>query len=261
MTRLMNPADSMKLNYTQRFVAFIDVLGFGSAVSESGKTPAVAKRLIKRVLDAILGSIEELEEQWDIAFTHFSDSIVLSIKVSKQPHDIIMFSLMILGVIDCFLASNFLLRGGITRGQLIHNDKLLFGPAMNRAYELESDLARYPRIIIDPDLPESTYIMPSHWLNKDEDGLLYINYFAPKKAFYLIPGWLYCIQQTIEAMPLTSELDEKRAWLVEKYNEEISHFSYDKFKSRLDDKVDDTPIMAADYEEFLRQARKLHHIQ
>lgn len=43
-----------------------------------------------------------------------------------------------------------LIRGAITTGQLVHNENGgLFGPAMVVAYDLETNLANHPRIIID----------------------------------------------------------------------------------------------------------------
>jgi hypothetical protein len=49
----------------------------------------------------------------------------------------------------------FYIRGGLTVGSLIHiRNKIVFGPALNRAYELESRYANFPRIILDPNVPE-----------------------------------------------------------------------------------------------------------
>jgi hypothetical protein len=45
---------------------------------------------------------------------------------------------------------SLLIRGGITIGNLVHIENgPLFGPAMNRAYHLESKIAKTPRILID----------------------------------------------------------------------------------------------------------------
>ena len=46
---------------------------------------------------------------------------------------------------------NVFLRGGITIGKMIHSGSVGLGPALTRAYDLESQIANYPRIVIDPD--------------------------------------------------------------------------------------------------------------
>lgn len=48
----------------------------------------------------------------------------------------------------------FFFRGGVTIGDLFHDGHIVFGPALNQAYDLESKKAVYPRAILDPDLPE-----------------------------------------------------------------------------------------------------------
>src|ERR1022692_122204 len=111
--------------YAQRYIAFIDVLGFGSLVSESGRDQVIGAQTIKRVSDAILWSIDELEEKLDplsgLTFTQFSDSFVVSVDASQPSrHALVSFAFSILEVVDCFLASRLLLRGGISRGLLIH---------------------------------------------------------------------------------------------------------------------------------------------
>ena len=55
----------------------------------------------------------------------------------------------------------FLCRGGISAGLLYHDDnnenQILFGPAFNRAYQLESELASIPRIILDSKVKNLIY--------------------------------------------------------------------------------------------------------
>ena len=46
----------------------------------------------------------------------------------------------------------FIVRGAITLGKLIHTNKYLVGPAMIHAYELESKVAKYPRVLVDAKL-------------------------------------------------------------------------------------------------------------
>jgi hypothetical protein len=256
------------VSYSHRYIAFIDVLGFGALVSESGKDQAVARRTIQRVSDAILCAIEELEENLgstsDLMYTQFSDSFVVSVDADHPSmRRLFSFTLAILDVIDSFLISRLLLRGGIARGQLIHTSKLLFGPAMNRAHELESKVAKVPRIVLDPMLDELEGLLPMLQLARDIDDLHYIDYFAPRKAFYLIPSWLQTIRQTIEEVPVVPALEEKRTWLVTKFNMAISDFSYEGFKGRLDEYVDNgdaNPAVVEDYAELLTYAREVRRL-
>ena len=51
-----------------------------------------------------------------------------------------------------FYNLGLMMRGGISIGNLIHEEAgALFGPSMNEAYELESTLAIYPRIVFSKD--------------------------------------------------------------------------------------------------------------
>jgi len=50
----------------------------------------------------------------------------------------------------------FIIRGAITIGDLYHDERIVFGPALNQAYEIESTIANYPRVIVDKR------IVPTH---------------------------------------------------------------------------------------------------
>ena len=48
----------------------------------------------------------------------------------------------------------YLFRGGITVGDIVHDDECVFGPGLVRAYELESKVAQYPRFVLDRGVAE-----------------------------------------------------------------------------------------------------------
>jgi len=79
-----------------------------------------------------------------------------------------------------------LLRGGITYGNAFFSNtqNVAFGSAVIRAYELESQKAKSPRIIIDENLRNEPYFKSSkHTLFVDSDGLHFINwmnYYDPE---------------------------------------------------------------------------------
>ncbi len=53
-----------------------------------------------------------------------------------------------------------LARGGLSRGDLYHNGRVVMGKAMIDAYELESKVAQYPRIAVANNITNSNRIYP-----------------------------------------------------------------------------------------------------
>jgi hypothetical protein len=83
--------------------------------------------------------------------SQFSDSIVVSYSLREESAAFFLVNDATLTVIE-LAYRGFLLRGAITIGQLVHDDRYLVGPAMVRAYEMESKQAVYPRVLIDRKL-------------------------------------------------------------------------------------------------------------
>ena len=80
----------------------------------------------------------------------FSDNVVISTPVNQ---DNIPYFLRAIAIMQLLTASlNFLLRGGITVGDICHDDEVVFGPGLNRAYELESQISVVPRIVVDEEV-------------------------------------------------------------------------------------------------------------
>lgn len=76
-----------------------------------------------------------------------------------------------------YTKSSIFFRGAITSGQLFYDEKLhfVFGTGLIRAYELESTVAIYPRIVIDTCLKPSPILVG--WA-QDEDGIWYVDYLT-----------------------------------------------------------------------------------
>jgi hypothetical protein len=143
------------LPYTERYVAFIDILGFGQIVSETGRRGGVtmfdADRLVE-VLTQIGSRVEErgLVRSDDFKFQTFSDSVVLSEKASVRGFGHLTITIRSL-TID-LLRQGLLMRGGIAKGKLHHDEKIMFGPAFLEAYRIESTVANYPRVVLSRDV-------------------------------------------------------------------------------------------------------------
>jgi len=168
----------------ERVVAFIDILGFESLVRDLEKDERLHQRLqyalhdIKRVK---ISSLNDNTAQKDLEVSVFSDCIAISAERDNH-HGVIwtaihlQSSLLVLGILT---------RGGISKGKLEHEDDILYGEGMIKAYRLESKAAIYPRILIDQDilgLTNERY--RSVFFQQDTDGLWHLNPFS----IGLVPG-------------------------------------------------------------------------
>ena len=162
-------------SYEQRIVCFIDILGFSNRIKQTEKETAEAAQLL-----------DDIE---NIKVTQFSDSIVITFPWNEND-DSLYRGLKAIRYIQATMLKLYgvLLRGGIVLGNIIHTDKLLLGPAMVSAYELESKCAVSPRIVIDPKVAfrfsrvkkrklERKDVVSKYIIHKDLDDTSYIDYF------------------------------------------------------------------------------------
>jgi hypothetical protein len=178
--------------YSDRYVAFVDILGFSSIVRNSAQSPYQAAELV-RALDriserwsneALKGTHEMLGS--DFKAQAFSDCTVLS--EAATPKGLHYLLLMVSQFALDLMAIGFLVRGGIAKGGLYHSKHAVFGPAFLDAYALERDIAKYPRIIVDQHTHQD-YVLnkpPETWdkfirpvLRHDDDGPVFVDVLAP----------------------------------------------------------------------------------
>lgn len=177
-------------NYQEHIVCFVDLLGF----SEANYNNEVTKH---KVLDLLM-SLATSRGDFNIntktekhghsttirpAISTFSDHIVISYPVnSLKEHSIedmmiISFLQKKIGLIaNKAIPEGFLLRGGITSGLLYHNQGIVFGEALIEAYNMESKIAFYPRIIISEKVISKWKIHSHEIVNEDNDGIKSLNY-------------------------------------------------------------------------------------
>lgn len=202
------------MEYKDKYVAFLDIIGFKSIVSKSvndNKEIEYIKKIIK--------ILRKVGKNKSYTITQFSDSLVISID-SKRKNALQNLINTILDIsIQCFKIW-YMLRGGITKGKLIHEENFLFGPAMNTAYELESEYAVYPRIILDPKIVP---LSCEKRINKDFDGLYYIDFFnsnvLTKKSKNELESFIHGVRDLLKNNKRCENLSiqQKYDWLKNKY--------------------------------------------
>ena len=175
--------------YEQRLILFLDFLGFKASIAETESNPVKLGPLL-RAIDAVGEILHSEIEGTTQQVTQFSDSIVVSYRIDEKSAVFDLISDLALAVIDV-VSRGYLVRGAVTIGPLLHTRDHLVGPAMVRAYEMESQWADFPRVIIDPAVidvaqehrkdghtaeDEKRYV--ASYLKRDADGRLYFDYIS-----------------------------------------------------------------------------------
>jgi hypothetical protein len=157
--------------YERRVVVFFDVLGWRNHIAEAGRNTKAIGVLRRQILQC--SRTLRLREHLEFRTSTFSDNVVITQPVSDTTQALIqqMALLQLAGVFN-----GFLIRGGITIGDIVHDDETVFGPGLNRAYELESAVARYPRFVLDPDLKPGSFGNLGD-LPVTEDGVTFLDPF------------------------------------------------------------------------------------
>ena len=143
------------MRYEDRVVCFLDILGFADHIRDTiRKDGSDHEDHIKNIADAFeivryLLDIDKPEEREGKEVTQFSDSIVISFPIDEES-GVFNALLEILWVQINLVLRGMLCRGAVTKGKLIHTEKMLYGPAFINAYRLESNAALYPRVILFP---------------------------------------------------------------------------------------------------------------
>lgn len=154
------------------------------------------------------GVAKSCSESPEIKSTFFSDLIVMYLSLSKDGEalDICKLKFMLLSLAEVFLgmlAKGIPLRGGVDIGIAIESsDGQIYGRALSKAYDLESNVAQSIRIVIGQELvdlldeaasdskcdyyDDATFCLL--FIKKDTDGVYILDYLA--KSFHELSGFV-----------------------------------------------------------------------
>ena len=232
------------MDYEDRLIIYIDILGFSNFVNYTSQTRINTSEKIERI-DKLLAMIRHFfkEEHQVLQLsktrqsTSFSDLIVISISLEEIDNmDIEIYEVFYL-LLNATIRG-FLLRGAIVYGKLIHTKDVIFGPGLIDAYNKEKTIAKYPRIIIDDvivadlkDLPEKSKNAKSceQIISRDTDGIYYIDflksarYEADNFREYTIFLSSFC--DILLEMIDNPSLSEKYEWLKNKFTNHVNTYA------------------------------------
>jgi len=109
--------------------------------------------------------------------TAFSDCYVISNKAESGWQVLSLVQAMA----AFLLYKGILLRGGIVKGKAFHKDRVLFGPAVITACEMEKNTSKYPRIVVEDRLVRSEWWLQAKgkFFVRDADGCWFVNPLTP----------------------------------------------------------------------------------
>lgn len=187
MDRIEQYRDIVNKKFEKYIVGYIDVLGYSKKVMElqlnNPDKISLEDLCIINYIVGVLSDKKYYNEKLDVRA--FSDCVYVF--AEKQNAKYLFDFLRTIQLRLLFssptkleygnekLKDIYMVRGGITYGDVLKNNATFLGPAIIRAYEMESKIAKNPRIIIDSNAIE--YFADYYsYICIDVDGERYIDY-------------------------------------------------------------------------------------
>lgn len=141
------------IEYSESIVTFLDLLGFKRIVCDE-PDPNRVNAILERLTTATHFDAD-IAEDIDLKTICVSDCVIRSVRVSRDLQiPVLQCELSELIHIQANLLScGYVVRGGVTIGKIFMDGNRVFGPAYQRAVQLEKEACN-PRIIIDDALVE-----------------------------------------------------------------------------------------------------------
>jgi hypothetical protein len=239
---IRGPTRTSVKDYSQRLVAFLDILGFGDLVEGSVVQGRVIPSQVSNIRNILSGIRRRLNNQTHTfdRWTQFSDSIIFSRSPDPEyiSRDTVHFLSDLKWIQQELIWGGMLCRGGVTYGHAVHTPSYVFGPAVSRAYWLESRFAKVPRILVDRVVfeavqrtatmslgefgPREAALFVRHHVPRDRDGHYYLDYVGDPESdnyFETYPDFLRRLSEIIIAggKHTNQRVREKYEWLRTKY--------------------------------------------
>jgi hypothetical protein len=243
--------------YEERVVALIDVLGWRDLLNEDcDGPPECAWNALERMQKEISSQADAessghymladrhntvvISPNPDIQLSQFSDHMLLSCKAEGfDPGNMID---QISRLLWAVLAEGMLVRGAVVVGKICHSSSMALGPALVRAHHLESEVAVYPRVIVEEAVQNRVNfgnpVQLASWIGtpvkrappvcRDRDGLLYLDFLRRRlddgRLHDRVETWQGIRDSLLERRTQHTDSPKilaKNAWMIAYFNEVV----------------------------------------
>ncbi|MBP2150697.1 hypothetical protein V5F63_18505 [Xanthobacter autotrophicus DSM 597] len=233
------PEDEAK-TYDDRFLCFIDILGFSAYVMQHAENAKSVISNVKKIHQTSKDKITNIHGG-ELELSVFSDSIIISTAACSHAEDnmsrLCDLAWSVNSICIALLRAGFLTRGALVRGDLLHRDGTVLGPALVRAYQLETQSAIFPRIIVQKPARVLLEASGTRWVIPAGDGPYFIHtlkdFEERAKASHTI-GWAKF--STSEPFRYIRACRDIIAQLLEDSRENHKHYSYNKWFAKYFDR-------------------------
>ena len=190
----------MKYKLEEYFCIYLDILGYSNRLTK------ISDREIKTEFDNFIKYVisqndflEEFSKLIPYKIKFFSDNIFIALPVTKET--INDFHLVLKHVLDyqkTLILANYFTRGGIVKGKLYFDERIIWGPALVEAVRLEK-AAEYPFISISKDILDLFF---ENDLLSDTNEYLSVPLIKIKKDNYFL-DYLQTTIHTENGKPIT----------------------------------------------------------
>jgi hypothetical protein len=134
--------------YEMRYCAYVDILNFRGLIGDlrgGSLRYETVRNLLRQIHHPHDPEFVGLG-QTDFQAQSISDAVALSTSLTIAGLAVLFDTLERLSL--ALLQEGYFTRGAVCRGMLYHDEKMSFGDALIHAYTLESEVARFPRIML-----------------------------------------------------------------------------------------------------------------
>jgi hypothetical protein len=200
------------------YCAFLDVLGFSARIRASykNKTADELLRQFHAIFDKRINCLKSDVNESLLYFKSFSDNVLLAHpSFSQDMESEFGFILWSISEYQFEMAlQGFFIRGGLSVGNLFVDDNSVYGEALIDAYELESNVAVNPIVV----LCDNTMKLVDHHIG------YYHGELAPQIRHVLVNSdGRYFINYLSECILETDDGEELNANSLRKHKEQIEH--------------------------------------
>jgi len=236
-----------RVTYSPHLVTYLDILGFRTYIEQ--KSAGFISKIIRHWRHETKPDDEDRHYGED--YKQFSDLVIGTCPVNSSENIKYRPGLVFLQLYRVMFAqvrmieNGILVRGAVTIGDLVKSYRVIYGPALIRAYELESKSAVFPRIVIDDRLLKELKLNPllrSHdfktemeylrpMLQRDDKKILFLDYLGgvlpedPDGAPEFLRKHKELIERGLWDFRHDSKIRAKYEWLQEYHNSTVERLA------------------------------------